>query len=185
MELYLVAFLLPPVVSEQVWALKQQVHQLTGSRNAVRLPPHITLMPPLRRPPEFGEALARMLATYAAGNRACLVQLRDFAWFQQRTLYVHVQQTPGLLALHQQFYQLCAQELPAVPQPARRFVPHVTLATRDIPPHQVPALQELFAHRRFAADMELHELVLFRHTGQQWLAEVLFQLAPASTDYPV
>ncbi|WP_426491857.1 2'-5' RNA ligase family protein [Hymenobacter sp. 102] len=176
MDLYLVAFLLPPAASQPVWALKQEVHRLTGSRNAIRLPPHLTLLPPLRRPPEFDGELRQLLAAFAAETPACPVALRNFAWFQDRTLYVCVEPDTGLQQLHHRFYQLCARELPAVPLPTRPFVPHVTLATRDLPPDQVPALRALFAPRSFAADIVLNELVLFRHTGQQWEAEARFYL---------
>jgi 2'-5' RNA ligase len=179
MDLYLVAFLLPPAASQAVWALKQEVHQLTGSRNAIRLPPHLTLLPPLRRPPGFGAELRQLLAAFAAETPACPVALRDFAWFQDRTLYVRVGLAAGLQQVHQQFYQRCARELPTVPPPTRPFVPHVTLATRDLPPDQIPALRALFSSRTFAADSVLDELVLFRHTGQQWEAEARFTLPAA------
>ena len=45
--LYLVAILPAEPVFSEVWAMKQEVHTLTGSRNAVRLPAHITLHSPV------------------------------------------------------------------------------------------------------------------------------------------
>ncbi|MET4104975.1 2'-5' RNA ligase family protein [Hymenobacter sp. UYP22] len=177
MELYLVALLLPEQVSQQVWALKQEVHQLTGSRNAIRLPPHITLIPPLRQPPEFAAQVTRLLASFAAAHHACRVQLQDFRWFQQRTLYVAVTEATELHELHGALYQQCQQQLP-VPQPTRPFVPHVTLATRDLPPAQVPALRAVFEERRLHAPAVLQQLVLFRHDGRVWQRAAEFYLQP-------
>lgn len=178
MELFLVALLLPEAVSRQIWALKQEVHQLTGSRNAIRLPPHLTLIPPLRQPPEFAEQAIQALASFAAAHHACRVRLQNFEWFQQRTLYVAVSEAACLQGLCSALYQHCRQQLLTVPQPTRPFVPHVTLATRDLPPAQVPALQADFAQRSFGASAVMHELVLFRHDGRVWQRAAEFYLQP-------
>ncbi|RSK24071.1 2'-5' RNA ligase family protein [Hymenobacter metallilatus] len=168
MDPYLVTLLIPEPANQEVWALKQEVHRLTGSRNALRLPPHITLIPPLRQPAPFEPAARQLLHNFAAHQPGCTAVLRNFAWFGGRTLYLPVTQTDGVQALYAALYQHCRQHLPAVPVPTRPFVPHVTLATRDLPAAQVPALQALFAERSYAAHLELTELALFRHDGRAW-----------------
>lgn len=174
-SLYLLALLPPEPVFAQAWALKQEVHQLTGSRNAVRLPPHITLLPPARHPASFEAACAAALAAFALGQSACPVQLEGFGWFGDRTLYVRVH-SPALRALHARLLAWCAAHLPDVRPEARPFTPHLTLATRDLPPAQVPELRQLFAQRTFAAHFIGTELTLFRHDGQQWQARSTFAL---------
>ena len=176
MDLFLVALLLPEPLRSDVWVLKQEVHMRTGSRNAVRLPPHITLIPPFRQPPEFGVAMGELLAHFAHVQAACPVILQDFAWFQDRTLYVEVAENNALQQLHADLHRLCTQNLPTVPEPRRPFVPHVTLATRDLPPHAVPALQLEFAERHYQGQGWLSELVLFRHDGQQWQTQTTVTL---------
>lgn len=149
MSLYLLALLLPEPLHSAVWNLKQEIHRRTGSRNAVRLPPHITLLPPLRQPAAFAAELLPLLARFAVRQTASPFQLDDFAWFQDRTLYVRVTHDAGLQQLHAALYAQLRLELPAVPQPTRPFVPHVTLATRDLPPDLVPGLQQEFAGRTY------------------------------------
>ncbi|WP_400191043.1 2'-5' RNA ligase family protein [Hymenobacter sp. B81] len=168
-SLYLLAVLAPEPVRGAVWALKQEVHQRTGSRNAVRLPPHITLLPPFRLLPAAFEPRARpLLARFAASHPAFEVGLRDFAWFGQRTLFVQVTDSAPLRILHAALQDLCRRQLPEVPLEKRPFTPHLTLATRDLPGHLVPALQREFAGRRFQAAFEVRQLTLFRHDGQRW-----------------
>ncbi|TGE04250.1 2'-5' RNA ligase family protein [Hymenobacter fodinae] len=168
MNLYLVAVLPPEPVLGQVWALKQEVHERTGSRNAVRLPPHITLIPPTRQPAEFEAAAADALAEFVRGRAAVRVGLHDFSWFGQRTLFVRVVEADALLELHAALYAWCAQRLPSIQPENRPFTPHMTLATRDIPTSAVPLLQEEFRHRHYGATFEIKSLQLFRHSGQQW-----------------
>ncbi|RSK43983.1 2'-5' RNA ligase family protein [Hymenobacter rigui] len=176
MELFLVVLLLPEPANQQVWALKQEVHKLTGSRNALRLPPHITLIPPFRQPAAVGQALELLLQDFAARQLCCTAVLQNFAWFESRTLYVPVIQAAGLHALHADLYAQCSRHLPEVPAPTRPFVPHVTLATRDLPSDQVPALRAQFATRAYAAQVTLRELAMYRHNGQLWQQVARFEL---------
>lgn len=175
--LYLLATLPPEPVFAEVWALKQEVHRRTGSRNAVRLPPHITLLPPFRLVPAVFEPRALpVLADFAAAQPPVEVGLRDFAWFGGRTLFVRVIEDAALQGLHAALLARCRVELPEIPLEKRPFTPHMTLATRDLPPAQVPALQADFATRRYAASFLVTALTLFRHDGQQWQPRQVFEL---------
>jgi 2'-5' RNA ligase len=167
--MYLAALLPPEPVFGQVWAMKQEVHTLTGSRNAVKLPPHITLIPPLRLPPETFEPKALpALAEFARTQQPFEVGLHDFRWFGNRTLFVHVTEADALAAFHAALTSWCAVRLPQVPREKRPFTPHMTLATRDLPSEQVPMLRQLFAERQYAAHFPVQSFVLFRHDGRQW-----------------
>ena len=177
--LYLVALLPPEPVFSHVWDLKQEVHRRTGSRNAVRLPPHITLVPPLRETEEFEGLCTAALAGFAAAESAFEVSLQDFAWFGSRTLFVHVQERAALRAFHARLMAWCAAHLPQVAPEGRPYTPHLTLATRDLPPAQVPELRQRFAGRTYAARFAVENFTLFRLDGQQWQARATFALGGA------
>lgn len=174
--LYLVVLLPPEPVFSETWALKQEVHRLTGSRNAVRLPPHITLVPPLRQPDEFEGTCTAALAAFAATQQPFSVGLEGFAWFGNRTLFVRVSGAEPLRAFHAALMAWCKTHLPAVKPENRPFTPHLTLATRDLPPALVPALQAQFAARSYAGTFAVHRLTLFRHDGQHWQPRATFEL---------
>ncbi|SHK47698.1 2'-5' RNA ligase family protein [Hymenobacter psychrotolerans] len=176
MNLYLVALLPPEPVRQQVWELKQEVHHRTGSRNAVRLPPHITLVPPTRQPAAFAAEAGVVLRDFAATQPPFSVGLQDFNWFGNRTLFVEVVQTEALQAFHTELTAWCARQLPAVPREARPFRPHMTLATRDLPAAQVPELRQDFAARRYEATFAVTAFELFRHDGQRWVGIETFHL---------
>lgn len=178
--LYLVALLPPEPVFSETWALKQEVNRRTGSRNAVRLPPHITLLPPTRQPNEFEAACTAALAAFAATQASFRIGLDGFAWFNDRTLFVRVSEAAALQAFHAALMAWCQTHLPAVRPESRPFTPHLTLATRDLPPAQVPALRELFAARSYAGSFAVHSITLFRHDGQHWQPRATFALPPAS-----
>ena len=166
--LYLVAILPPEPIASEVWAMKQEVHTLTGSRNAVRLPAHITLIPPWRQSPESEAELRAELRHFAAMQEAFSVGLKDFDWFGNRTLFVRVTEAEAVQSFHADLVGWCAARLPHIPREARPFTPHMTLATRDLPPSQVPELRQLFKARTYTASFLATSLQLFRHNGQQW-----------------
>jgi 2'-5' RNA ligase len=183
--LYLLALLPPEPVFSQTWALKQEVHGLTGSRNAVRLPPHITLLPPLRESLDFEQECTVSLAAFVAGETAFEVALDGFAWFGDRTLFVRVSEATALRAFHARLLAWCAAHLPQVHPESRPYTPHLTLATRDLPPAQVPGLRALFGGRAYAARFAVQQLTLFRHDGRQWQPCATFSLggpAPAGRE---
>lgn len=175
-ERFLVALLPPEPVLAQVWALKREVQQLTGSRNAVRLPPHITLVPPTLQPAEFEAVCRRVLRCFVATRLPFAVGLENFAWFDTRTLFVRVTEAEALHEFHAALAAYCAVHLPAVPPESRPFAPHMTLATRDLPAAQVPELQQDFAARSFTARFEVRTITLFRHDGRQWVGVEEFAL---------
>ncbi|WP_052732403.1 2'-5' RNA ligase family protein [Hymenobacter terrenus] len=175
--LYLIALLPPEPVFSQTWALKQEVHQLTGSRNAVRLPPHITLLPPQRQTDEFEAACTTALAAFAATQPRFRVGLEGFAWFGDRTLFIHVSEHAALQVFQAALMAWCVAHLSLVPVESRPFTPHLTMATRDLPPAQVPALRQLFAARPYEASFLVRNFTLFRHDGHQWQARATFELS--------
>ncbi|MCB2376842.1 2'-5' RNA ligase family protein [Hymenobacter sp. BT635] len=156
--------------------MKQEVHQLTGSRNAVRLPPHITLIPPLRQPDAYEAQLRTALAEFAQTQARFSVGLQDFRWFGNRTLYVQVSRPDAVQQFHAALTAWCAAHLPEIPRENRPFTPHMTLATRDLPASAVPELRRLFATRHYQATFEVRSFVLFRHDGQQWRNVQEFEL---------
>ena len=174
--LYLLALLPPEPVFSQAWALKQEVHALTGSRNAVRLPPHITLLPPLRQSDEFEARAESALTAFAATQAPFAVGLDGFAWFGSRTLFARVSEAAAVQAFHAALTAWCSARLPEVPRENRPFTPHLTLATRDLPAAQVPMLRQLFARREFRATFDVAHITLFRHNGRQWQARATFPL---------
>ncbi|MBF9237688.1 2'-5' RNA ligase family protein [Hymenobacter sp. BT683] len=174
--LYLVALLPPEPVFSETWALKQEVHQLSGSRNAVRLPPHITLIPPLQQNDDFEARCTASLAAFGATQRPVRLALDGFAWFGNRTLFVRVSEADAVTACHAALRQWCATHLPEIPPESRPFTPHLTLATRDLPPALVPELRQLFASRAYTAACTVPHLTLFRHDGQRWQARATIEL---------
>ena len=119
------------------------------------------------------------LAAFAAMERSCPVELENFAWFGDRTLFVHVCQAEALRAMQARLAAWCNRQALGIPAEKRPYTPHLTLATRDLPPTQVPALRQLFNGRTYTATFTATQFTLFRHDGQQWQPRATFALGQA------
>ena len=178
MHFYLVALVPPAPVREQVWQLKQELHQRTGSRNAIGLLPHITLVPPTRQPEVFATEAVEALHRFAATQASFFVGLQGFSWFDDRTLFVQVTAATALRQLQVALRHYCTHALPTIPLDARPFTPHMTLATRDLPPALVPELRHDFAARPYKATFQVTSFQLFRHDAHHWHTLETFPLQP-------
>ncbi|TYZ08091.1 2'-5' RNA ligase family protein [Hymenobacter lutimineralis] len=176
--LYLLVIVPPEPVLGQVWALKQELHHLTGSRNAIRLRPHITLWPPLHRPATFAQEVYPVLSAFAAQQKEFAVTLRNFDWFENRTLFVRVETKIILQEFNARLSKWCRDKGVEIPPEKRPFTPHMTLATRDLPADQINTLRQLFAARVYSATFPVAGLTLFRHSGTAWEIAAEFSLTP-------
>ncbi|MFS8881519.1 2'-5' RNA ligase family protein [Synechococcus sp. H55.11] len=172
--------LLPPAdLQEQVTAIKQQFAEQFASRAALRSPPHITLVPPFEWPTAELPALTGSLGEFAKEQAPVAVELRGFGAFAPRVIYIHVEPSPELQQLQaktQRHMNLLLKPEPA-PTPARPFVPHMTVAFRDLSPAQFRTAWPQFKTRPFQGSFLASALTLLSHDGKRWQVFAEFSLS--------
>lgn len=181
--LFFVAILPPEAIQQELRQIQIQIAQTYGVRGALRSPPHITLVPPfslaspVSGPPEAIDALQAKLAALASHQAPLPLQLRGFAAFVPRVIYVHVTPTPALLQL-----QASLQEhFPPRPRApgVHRFVPHITVAFRDLSPVRFHQIWPEYQGRSLQLDFTALGLTLLRHRPPQPSTQIP---SPASLD---
>lgn len=168
--LWFVAVLPPQETVAAVRALQQEIADHFGPRRAMRLPPHITVEPPFRLADADSPQLGEALSVFFADKHAFHITLRDFGYFRDDVVFVHVAPSLELLEMHhalQQFLRGPAGIIKTAPlHPG--YTPHLTLANRDVTPKQHAAIWRSLASRKFHATFEVSELCLMRHNGASW-----------------
>ncbi|MCF2971037.1 2'-5' RNA ligase family protein [Synechococcus sp. Nb3U1] len=176
------ALLPPPALQEQVRALQQEFVVRFASRAALRSPPHITLVPPFEWPGSEWSALIGSLQIFAAGQDSIAIELSGFGAFAPRVIYIHVDPSEKLQQL-QSGVQAHLLPLLNPKNPSTRprpFVPHMTVAFRDLTPHQFRAAWPEFQSRQFQASFWAADLTLLQHDGRQWQVTEQFSLVSGS-----
>src|SRR5690606_8343380 len=166
MDLYFVAVIPPEDVSFEIQHLKEEIREKFGAEHALKLPPHITLLPPFKMKTEREMQLLQALEVFATMRAPFHIWLSGFGHFDSRVLFVKVEEKEKLIDLHD---SLC-ENLSAIPEIINdtNFHPHVTLATRDLHEAVFPEARKFLSSQDYESRFEVTGLSLFKHDGQNW-----------------
>jgi 2'-5' RNA ligase len=171
-----VALLLPSPVAEEVDGLRKAL----GDRSLGRVPPHLTLVPPVNvRQEDLSRALAVLRAAAAATPRELTITLGPPTTFlpTNPVLYLPVEGDPEGEAAAALIHAI--RERVWAPPLTRTltwpFVPHVTLAD-DAEPARIEAAVTALAGYRAEVTFDRIHLLMEHRPGPQWrpLADAAF-----------
>jgi 2'-5' RNA ligase len=174
---YFVALLPPEPVQAAATAIKTDFRDRYQSQGALRSPPHITLQPPFSWPSSDRAALLAALAAFVRQRSPLPVQLSGFGAFPPRVIFIRVEPSAELAALQADLSAFLAAELAIAPQFAGRpFVPHLTVAFRDLKPAAFAAAWPTYEQQPFAAAFTAARLTLLLRTERHWQVDTEFEL---------
>jgi 2'-5' RNA ligase len=169
------ALLVPPPIAGEVDGLRRAC----GDGSLGRIPPHLTLVPPVNvRVDDLPAALARVREAAASVGGPIGLELGPVATFHPETpvLYLAVGGEPGALdALRR------ARDAVFRPPLARTltwpFVPHVTLAD-EVDPDRIPAAEAALGGYRTDVTFGYLTLLQERQPGRVWMRVADARLGP-------
>ena len=147
-----------------------------NSHHALKLPPHITLIPPFKLRQEAEAPLIQVLRPTAENTNSFKLQLNDFGAFPPRVIFIDVINNFALNNLFNQLYVNAPQLFPAKSQ--REYHPHITIATRDLKKQKFEEAWSVFRKLEFRETFPVHSLSLFVHNGKTWEIKDEFPFAP-------
>ncbi len=180
--------LLPPIeVQQQVRELQQHLSDRYASQAAQKSPPHITLQPPFQWPLEEKPRLTDHLQQFSLQAAPLPVTLHGFAAFAPRVIYIHVLPSAELQALQLSLVNFVETHLGILhPQKQRPFVPHVTLAFRDLTEDNFRVAWAELGQQPIHFDFWVASLTLLHHDGQRWNVAQEFALGqPGEKQLPL
>lgn len=176
---FFVALLPPEAVQMKANEIKGIMRDQYASKAAFRSPPHVTLLAPFEWPIAELPRLAQALKEFAAAQSSVPMTLDGFAAFAPHVIYINVVQSdhimaiqPKLLAhLHTQVGLESKQDL------RRAFVPHMTVAFRDLKPNMFRKAWSVFQHQEIHFDFTVGQLTLLIHNGKMWTVKEHYDFA--------
>lgn len=142
-------------------------------RSGQRTPSHITLIPPFRAGALDGgslsqdsERLLEALLFHADSiPRAFTAGVAGFGAFGERSLYARVLPDPRWDELRDAVRKALAGDF-RLPPPGTAFVPHLTIANRDIPPGAVASALAYLSQQELAFTFDVERVSLYEmHEG--------------------
>lgn len=181
MRKYFLAVVPPVHISTEIIAFQKNIEQLFGATHAQKVPPHITIIPPFdcaeNKLIDFTEKIVSFLNNKSTVD--ITLYLDNFQRFESRTLFVDV-------AKNEPFEKLCKelkllfnqQKITKSRVEKHYFIPHITLANKDIKKRDFKLLWEDFKERTYQRNFELDCLVVLELKDGVWIIKEHLSVLP-------
>lgn len=183
---HFVGVLAPPELADAVEECRAWMAARYGCSAGYRTAPHVTVIPPFALPelltgslltgreerPEDVPAVPRLeetLAAWASRQTPFEGRVTGFGAFAERTIFASLVEDPRWTAFHDSLAGTLADAFPGlIPRERRPYVPHLTVANRDIPPEALAPALEHFASLALDKPFPVDHVALFEWTGGLW-----------------
>ncbi|AEW03574.1 2'-5' RNA ligase [Niastella koreensis] len=167
--LHFIAIVAPEEINQQVLQWKHYMKKHFQCKVALKSPAHITLIPPFELPDSLQTEMQELLLPFASRRQSFPIQLKNFAAFKPRVIYVDVLPGEPLNELKTALETTLLQSnrFP-IKKEDRPFHPHVTIANRDLRKEDFPLAWQHFQQINYEASFIAGAISLLRHNGQVW-----------------
>jgi 2'-5' RNA ligase len=167
--LHFIAIVAPDAINQQVLQWKHYMRDRFQCKVALKSPAHITLIAPFDMPEGLGTDMQEILRPFAAEQQSFSIQLKNFAAFTPRVIYVDVLPSAALNQLQTalQTTLLQSNRFP-IKKDERPFHPHVTIANRDLRKEDFPQAWQHFQQLNYEVSFTAHAIAQLRFNGQVW-----------------
>ncbi len=168
---HFIGILVPEELEDVVADCRAWMQQQYGCKSGYGTPAHITLVAPFTLPEKYG--VSQLKAAIAEGVADCAEQgqlpfaarVNGFGAFSERTLFAHVEDSSAWQQVHSAIFHSCATALPGMLPPSkRRYVPHLTVANRDIPTGAIDRALSHFSELNLDISFDACDVALFVRT---------------------
>ncbi|MGC1307489.1 MAG: 2'-5' RNA ligase family protein [Phormidesmis sp.] len=141
-----------------------------ASKAAFRSPPHVTLLAPFEWPVSGFSRLSEALSQFAATQPPVPMTLDGFGVFSPHVIYINAVKSDRLMTIQPKLLEHLEEKLGLVSKRDhnRAFVPHMTVAFRDLKPNMFRKAWSVFQHEECHFDFTVAQLTLLAHDGKMW-----------------
>ena len=168
-DLYFIAIIPREPLKSRVTEIKMDLQAKFNTKAALKSPPHITMHMPFRWKLKKIDLITTTLEQLAVQTKAFYIELKDFAAFPPRVIYLSVAENNALNNLKSGVSQLSLQKWKLFDRvDSRPFHPHMTVAFRDLTKVNFEKAWELFKTRAFEEQVLADKITLLKHNGKFW-----------------
>ena len=173
-QTHFIGILVPENVCAPLEACRAWMRARFGCKSGQGTSLHITLVPPFCLDEKFSERTlleARDEATSAwtAKNKTLRCAVNDFGAFSSRTIFAHVEPTIEWTTLRTLVYDSLLTKCPGTTKrDTRTFVPHITVANRDIPSGAIEDALSYFDSLNLHESFDVRSITLFAMRERTW-----------------
>src|SRR6476620_11586008 len=140
-----------------------------GCKVGLKSPAHITLIPPFWLEPAKEKELVSDLDLISRGHFPFIINTLNFASFSHRTIFIDVSVTKELNELKSSAKsQFTNNKKYNIKVEDRPFMPHITIATRDLTKKSFAEAWAYFENKKFEKQWVANSISLLHHNKKNW-----------------
>jgi 2'-5' RNA ligase len=169
LALYFIALPLNEKVDESIRKIQWEFSTRYESSRQLKIPPHITLIPPFESENSFLEGLKVLIESVCLHQPTLSIRLNGFGTFREKVVYAGVEKTVELIQLQEKIQTKMVEQLGFKKKSYfNDFTPHVTVANRDLTPENFQKAKKEFMDRPFHATFIAHHILIYIYEQGVW-----------------
>lgn len=174
LQLYSIALVPPKNIREEVLDFQRLAEKKFDSKVTLRSPVHITLVPPFNANPEELKQIIKKVTSNLKNHRPIATAIKGFYHFSNRTIMLEVNKNKSLDVLFTDI-MLATSEI-TYNHSYSKFIPHITIANRDLSPEIFDKAYEYFSHIPYSRNFISEEVAIYVFEEGKWSETKTFQL---------
>lgn len=168
MRLYFIALVPEEELNGKIKDLKEEIAARHNASHALKLPAHITLLPPFKMNKKEEDLLLMTLDRTSCRLSPFKIELLGFGSFPPRVIFVKIKDPHPVRSLYNELQEELRTLIAEEYLETRDFHPHITIATKDLVKKNYKNAWKEFRKRDFSENFMATRLSLFRHNGKSW-----------------
>ena len=167
--MYYLAIVCPDNLNNKIKGFKVWMQENFGCKVALKSPAHITIIPPFWFDFDNEAIILQAISSFQSSIESIEIELTSFAHFRNRVLYISVKPNQYLERIKYEtedhFISLLGKVIKKETKP---FIPHITIANRDMKPADFDKAWAHFINRKFEAIFETQQISLLKLGEEKW-----------------
>ena len=172
MSLYFIAIIPPDEICEEITTIKRDFAKRFNSRHALKVIPHITLKAPFQFPAEQDDLLLQWFEKLPVTTKPFIQELQNFGCFNNKrspVIFIEPLMNESLLLLQENIIDDLRINFPFIATDRElNFKPHMTVAYRDLLPHQFHKAWHEYKDKKYERTFEVNSFHLLQHNNRKW-----------------
>lgn len=163
-NIYLIAIVPPEPLFSEIQEIKEVIGAKYNTKEAVRRPAHITLIPPFNAPRSVETEVKKFLDEFGAAQSPFDILIDGYGEFHQSTLFLKPAESPEIMAMQKLLIKQFASVYHRGKErgPSYGFHPHITIAYKDITRPMFDAAWREYGDKLFRRRFTLDHIDLMR-----------------------
>jgi 2'-5' RNA ligase len=167
-NLYFIGILAPEPVRSETREFQQHIADNYRSKAALKPPPHVTLIPPFLLAEDKQPVLFKYIEDIAGRQQTFEVSVDGFNCFGVQVIYAEVEVSDHIKKLEKDLSSTFYKKFQIERGPSSRFVPHITIAYKDLMPPMFALAWPEFKDKLYRRKWMVKEICLLRSSPGGW-----------------